>query len=70
MSVLSAFGSLLHYRTNPPAAEEEGKIIARRLRELLQETADTEGTQSDDGDARESGSTQVATFGSRPDRRE
>lgn len=41
MSFLNLFGSLLHYpHPNPTQTpvEEEGRIISRRLRELLDET--------------------------------
>ena len=36
MSFLSLFGSLLHY-PHQPTVEEEGHVISRRLRELLEE---------------------------------
>jgi hypothetical protein len=39
MSFLHMFGSLLHYpRPSLQSVEEEGRIISRRLRELLDET--------------------------------
>jgi hypothetical protein len=39
MSLLHLFGSLLHYpHTTQQPVEEEGHVISRRLRELLDET--------------------------------
>ncbi len=39
MSFLHLFGSLLHYpHPAPQPVEEEGRVISRRLRELLHET--------------------------------
>ena len=50
MSFLNLFGSLLHYPhpTQTPV-EEEGRIISRRLRELLDET-DPDRTVAQSGD--------------------
>jgi hypothetical protein len=39
MSILYMFGSLLHFpHPSPQSVEEQGRILSRRLRELLDET--------------------------------